>query len=126
MAIPNMNNRGRNGYINNRNIRQHNSYNYGMPNRLAIEPQTSYNHVNQDIPNDIPKDIPKEPSHNDSFPNNRFIGNPISSILDIFNSKNGSLDKDKIIILILIYLLYKEDKKKVNLKLLLALGYILL
>lgn len=123
MAIPNMNNRNRNNYINNRNIRQHN-----VNNKFEITPQIPI--VNEDIPNsDFNDNVPplkSNTSQNNFNANNRILGGSIGGILDILNSKNISLDRDRIIILILMFLLYKENKESVNLKLLLALGYILL
>ncbi len=123
MAIPNMNNRNRNNYINNRNIRQHN-----VNNKFEITPQIPI--VNEDIPNnDFNDSVPplkSNTSQNNFNANNRILGGSIGGILDILNSKNISLDRDRIIILILMFLLYKENKESVNLKLLLALGYILL
>lgn len=122
MAIPNMNNRNRNNYINNRNIRQHN-----VNNKFEITPQIPI--VNEDIPNnDFNDSVPplkSNTSQNNFNANNRILGGSIGGILDILNSKNISLDRDRIIILILMFLLYKENKESVNLKLLLALGYIL-
>lgn len=123
MAIPNMNNRNRNNYINNRNIRQHN-----VNNKFEITPQIPI--VNEDIPNsDFNDSVPplkSNTSQNNFNANNRILGGSIGGILNILNSKNISLDRDRIIILILMFLLYKENKESVNLKLLLALGYILL
>lgn len=123
MAIPNMNNRNRNNYINNRNIRQHN-----VNNKFEITPQMPI--VNEDIPNnDFNDSVPQlksNTSQNNFNTNSRILGGSIGGILDILNSKNISLDRDRIIILILMFLLYKENKESVNLKLLLALGYILL
>lgn len=123
MAIPNMNNRNRNNYINNRNIRQHN-----VNNKFEITPQMPI--VNEDIPNnDFNDSVPplkSNTSQNNFNTNSRILGSSIGGILDILNSKNISLDRDRIIILILMFLLYKENKERVNLKLLLALGYILL
>lgn len=123
MAIPNMNNRNRNNYINNRNIRQHN-----VNNKFEITPQMPI--VNEDIPNnDFNDSVPplkSNTSQNNFNTNSRILGSSIGGILDILNSKNISLDRDRIIILILMFLLYKENKESVNLKLLLALGYILL
>lgn len=123
MAIPNMNNRNRNNYINNRNIRQHN-----VNNKFEITPQMPI--VNEDIPNnDFNDSVPplkSNTSQNNFNTNSRILGGSIGGILDILNSKNISLDRDRIVILILMFLLYKENKESVNLKLLLALGYILL
>lgn len=51
---------------------------------------------------------------------NNFIGNILS---DILGSEGGKLDSDKIIIIALIFILAKEGA---DLKLLLALGYILM
>ena len=123
MAIPNTNNRNRNNYINNRNIRQHN-----VNNKFEITPQIPI--VNEDIPNkDFNDSVPplkSNTSQNNFNANNRILGGSIGGILDILNSKNISLDRDRIIILILMFLLYKENKESVNLKLLVALGYILL
>lgn len=130
MAIPNMNNRNRGGYVNNRNIRQYNLHNHNTPHKFEITQQVSS--INQDTPNEIPTNsppLPKPPQNNtqnNNTYNNRLLGGSIGGILDMLKSKNISLDKDRIIILILMYLLYKEDKEKINLKLLLALGYILL
>ena len=123
MAIPNMNNRNRNNYINNRNIRQHN-----VNNKFEITPQIPI--VNEDIPNndfnDSVQPLKSNTSQNNFNTNSGILGGSIGGILDILNSKNISLDRDRIIILILMFLLYKENKESVNLKLLLALGYILL
>lgn len=106
----NMNPRNRRYYYNNRNAMRYNNNNISKP---IIQPPTN-NDANSDIP---PETIP----HNNNFSNNN---KSMQSILNMFNGL--SLDKDKLILLGLMYLLYKEDKSKENFKLLIALGYILI
>lgn len=82
--------------------------------------ETSIDNANSDIP---PETILH--SNNSSYPKDIPNGNnAMNSILNMFNGL--SLDKDKLILLGLMYLLYKEDKSKENFKLLIALGYILI
>lgn len=110
------------------NYRGYNKNRYSPPQQIKPQP-------NKNIPADLPptqdippitqstplQDVPLKQS-NQNFSNGLFSkDNPINSLLNL----NGDfLDKDKLIILFLIYLLYKDGKK--NLKLILALGYILM
>ena len=113
-------------YINNRNRHYYNR---------NIRPcNNTKNPLPMDIPHNINNsDIPPEPIETpctDTFSNNNnFNNNPnntVNNLLGMFNPKSFSLDKDKLILLGLMYLLYKEDKSKDNFKILIALGYILI
>lgn len=108
-----MNPRNRRYYSNNRNTMRYNN-----TSRPIVE--TPMDNVNSDIP---PETIPH--SNNSSYP--RDIPNSNNAMHSILNMFDGlSLDKDKLILLSLMYLLYKENKSKENFKLLIALGYILI
>lgn len=109
----NMNPRNKRYYSNNRNTMRYN--NTSIP---IVE--TPMDNANSDIP---PETIPH--SNNSSYPRDIPNGNnAMHSILNMFDGL--SLDKDKLILLSLMYLLYKENKSKENFKLLIALGYILI
>ncbi|MGN1412213.1 MAG: hypothetical protein ACI4WH_06885 [Oscillospiraceae bacterium] len=115
-------------YNNRGNYRGYNTNRYS--NFQQTKPQPNKN-IPADLPpaQDIPpitqstplQDVPPKQS-NQNFFNGLFSkDNPITSL---FNLNGDFLDKDKLIILVLMYLLYKDGKK--NLKLILALGYILM
>jgi hypothetical protein len=75
-------------------------------------------------PKDIPLDLPPQPCESKE-PKHPHGQNPQGALGELLQTLNiNTLDKDRLILLALMYLLYKEDKK--NLKLILALGYILL
>lgn len=121
--------RNRGNYHNN-NRRYPNIQNVNLhPKNIPADlPPIQDNTLKKDIPPNPPetpiKDIPDSQSNQNgqNFLSGFFSqSNPITSLLNINAS---TLDKDKLIILALMYLLYKDGKK--NLKLILALGYILI
>lgn len=117
-----------------RNRGNYRNYNRRYPNVQHNRPQTPKN-----IPIDLPptkdtplqKDVPPTTTSTpiQDNPSQKKQGilsellqnNPITSLMNI---NTNTLDNDKLIILALMYLLYKDGKK--NLKLILALGYILI
>lgn len=129
MAVYNsMYNRNKRYYPNNRNIYHHNTNkihsNVGTPptnTNCDIPPITETSPCTDNFSNNNPSN---EVSTQEDYINNS--NNIINSLFGMFNSKSMPLDKDRLILLGLMYLLYKEDKSKENFKLLLALGYILI
>ena len=113
-------------------IYSRNQYNYmrngginNVRNPLPLEVNSNSN----SIPSDVPPKPPtkEEPNNNNSsqqthsnLNSNSNVPFNVNGLLNFMNSTTGAIDKDKLIILFLIYLLFKEGS---NLKLLLALGY---
>lgn len=115
-------------------IYSRNQYNYmrngginNVRNPLPLEVNSNSNSIPSDVP---PKPPTKEEPNNSSsqqthsnLNSNSNVPFNVNGLLNFMNSTTGAIDKDKLIILFLIYLLFKEGS---NLKLLLALGYIIL
>lgn len=98
--------------------------NYNVPKDVPIDlppvKDTPPQGTPDTAPNTSTKDTPPVRSHQNLL-NGLLQNGPITSLINV-NARN--IDKDKLIILVLIYLLYKDGKQ--NLKLILALGYILI